>query len=197
MICFIVNVYNEPEAQVVALLDGLRTHYPLDKIIVLEDGAHEYPGLGDDFHKRFNHRKTPKWGGFWTHRYLDQALRAYPTEHYIKVDPDTAIVKAATKLPDGEAVFSAVYAHDLGPKGKWYVPHGGALGFTYAMARRIVDERLMLSLAFCSSGAYWSHHDLMLADAIKSNHLTLVSRPDFDCGKTRALGPDTTFAHTH
>jgi hypothetical protein len=198
MICFIVNVYEEPEEEVEALLNCLRAHYPLAKIVLFEDGGHEYPQDWGDFHRRFEHRKTPLWGGFWTHRYLDQALRAYPAEHYIKVDPDTSIVKAAQSLPDGEAIFSAVYTHDLGDR-KYRIPHGGALGFTRAAARRIVDDRLMLRATFCHPvfGRYGAYNDLMLADAILIHDLNLEERTDFACGKSKSMGPDTTFAHLH
>jgi len=197
MTTFIVNVYKEPEAMLLQLLEALRTHYPSDKIVVFEDGGAEYPALGEDLHKRFEHRKESEWGGFWTHRYLDQALRAFPSEHYIKIDPDTLVIKAALGFPEGEAIFSAVYTHHFGPTWTFRVPHGGALGFTAPMASRIVQERFMLAPEFCRSRRHHAYNDIMLADAIERHGLTLIERADFACGKTKVAGPDTTFSHVH
>jgi hypothetical protein len=165
MICFVINRFNEPDAQVQSVIDRVRLVYP-NAVIQLNDD-------------RVGHLKTPANGGQWTHRYLKFSV-ASGCEHIIKIDPDTTVLKAVENLPLDDCIFCRVKEHDLGTR-IFRVPAGGALGFTREMARKIVDNGYFLHPRYRNNPMCNNFNDLMLMDILHRENLPMVDRPDFCC----------------
>lgn len=197
MICFALHAFDEPEEQVARTASRLAEVYPGAEVFLVEDGGNTYDHVQCSQRFRGDHLKTKESGGAWTHRYLGLYLLNSVAPYLVKVDPDTEVLKEATDFPQGEAVFSAVFAHDLGFGKTWRMPHGGALGFTRAMALRLHSSKALLHPRFKDSPRYYDFNDIMLGQVIREERLNLVERTDFACGKTKVVTVESTFAHTH
>jgi hypothetical protein len=194
VICFVINYYGEPTADLEKLVAAIGTHYGSNaQVFILGDGVTP-PAASGAFSVAFPERlKQRKHGGKWTHRYLDFYLTNSTATHLIKIDPDTQVLGSAVDLPVTDSIFCRIAKRVIG-KREWWMPLGGALGFTRGMAQRIVSEEMFNDPIYANKARYHDQQDWMLEDIAMNHGLPLIDRKDFSIWQP-APEPGAAFFH--
>lgn len=190
-----MHVYRDEPRTVQVTLDQLNDVYPGSDILLIEDGLRFPPFKGCQQLKEPERLKIAKYGGAWTHRYLERYLSLSQAPYLIKLDPDTKVNKAATDLPQGLAIFCSVGKLKTRTGEIDLLPHGGALGFTRMAAEWIVSHRIFLAQELRGSPRYFDQQDAMFRDLAKKHLLTFTDRDDFVCGFWKDKSSDYAFYH--
>ena len=180
MVCFIINVYDEPKQQVVDVVYILKCLYENCDILLLYDGAKKH-NIGGILEFELPRVKTMENGCLWTHRYLQFFLEHSTKKYCIKIDPDTTPLRKFSDFPPTDCIFSKFIEMPLRLSYKMNVPHGGALGFTRGMAEKLVSSGILLLEKFKNSLFYRNMNDFMLSDIIRDNGLHTYDVKSFEC----------------
>lgn len=138
-ISFFMSVYDQLHDADLAL-GSIRRHYPQARIMLFSCGDHAgFDGLSKRFGAEAIH--TPNlhlsfYGGkIWT-RILECFLQK-PTEHLVKVDPDTRCHRMIDKLPPWECVWGHLQTCE--PEGYSHI-QGGCKGTGVLAAYKLLDS---------------------------------------------------------
>ena len=191
-ICFVLNVYKEDINLVQRVVTDLQRFNIDSDILVLYDGTISYniPNVQNIVYTdRLKHFRDMRW----THRYINEYLERSAALYLIKIDPDTCVLNTIKNLPISECIFAHCAQSIICKKGIWKIPHGGALGYTRGLAKKLIDKSMLLNNADFSNPSCGIFQDLMLRNIIHKYDIPLVDRKDFVCGERTT--PDTVFCH--
>lgn len=161
------------------LVADIGMHYGGDaQTFILGDGVTP-PTVGSAVSVAMEHVKERKFGGLWSHRYLDFYLKNSIAQYVMRIDPDTQVLRKAENLPATDCVFCRIWHYTIGKK-ECRFPHGGAHGFTRGMAERIVNGKYFLDPYYCNSARFHHTNDRMLEDIMSKRCLPYEDRTDFD-----------------
>lgn len=194
MICFVINYYGEPVADLTQLVANIGTFYGIDAETFILGDSIKPPTVNGATSVTFPDRlKRREHGGAWTHRYLKFYLQNSAASHIIKIDPDTSVIGTALNLPMTDCIFCHVTKTLIGQR-EWWFPKGGALGFTRGMAQRIVDGDYFLDPYYVDKARFYSGQDRMLEDIMLKQRLPIMNRLDFSIWQSKPA-PGAVFFH--
>ena len=192
-ISFVVNVYRQYNQLDMCLAD-FRKAYPNNQALLIVDGCTiDYQAIAKRYNLKllvYSRCKIIKFGGLWTHRYLDSALKLFkPTDWLLKFDPDTVFNRPLSTYPDGYNLASSVPKTLFKSQEKCKL-YGGVTLFRWSFAEKLVANKLFLKQKYINNPKYtmnWNGEMVTFQDRIFTDILNNLNESVYDHSEISAL----------
>lgn len=152
----VMNVFDEPDAQLQWCISNIRKHYKAAKVKVFFQGdaiANQFLSKHRVEHCQTERLYLLKHGGKVVEVFLTEFVETN-CRYLLKVDPDTMFNRRISKLPTSACLFGTVQVSDKTQR--LFSIQGGCIGINRIAAKSILESGVLRREDFSSNKPPWS-----------------------------------------